>query len=60
MPLTNPAFMPERGKPAYHLRELTPEEVEQHRRLVAKMEQLRKNCSPPSGCDSVPAPSQEA
>lgn len=39
---TNPPFMPQKGRPAYHLRELTPEEVAQHRRMVEKMEQLKQ------------------
>lgn len=50
MPLTNPPFMPEKGKPAYHLRESTPEELELHRRLVEKMEKLRQ---PTGGQDDV-------
>jgi hypothetical protein len=41
MPLTNPPFLPEKDQPAYHLRDSTPEELEQHRRMVSKMEQLR-------------------
>ena len=62
MPLTNPPFMPQKGQPAYHLRESTVEELEQHRRMIAATEAMRpeKNCSNPSGCDSVPAPSEKA
>lgn len=43
--ITNPPFMPQKGQPAYHLRDSTPEELEQHRRMVAKMEQLRQENS---------------
>ena len=53
--ITNPPFMPQKGQPAYHLRDSTPEELEQHRRMVNKMEQLR-NCSASSRCDTLIAP----
>lgn len=39
--MTNPPFMREKGKPPYHLRESTPAELEQHRRMVDKQEALR-------------------
>jgi hypothetical protein len=36
--LTDPPFMPRKGEPAFHLRDTTPAESEQFRRMLARAE----------------------
>jgi hypothetical protein len=36
--LTDPPFMPQKGQPAFHLRDTTPAELEQFQRMLAKAE----------------------
>lgn len=40
--LTNPPFMRQPGQPPLHLRDLTPAEVEQWRRMLANYTRLHK------------------
>lgn len=38
----NIPFMPEKGKPPLHLRDWTPEEMEQFRRMIREAEERRR------------------
>ena len=42
MTLSNPPFLPEKGKPPLHLREWTEEERLAHMRMIAEQEKLRR------------------
>jgi hypothetical protein len=41
--MTDVPFMPIKGKPAYHLRESTPEEIDTHRKEIDSMERLKRD-----------------
>jgi hypothetical protein len=56
--VTNPPFTRDPKTPPFHLRETTPEEMDQWRRLVAKQESLHY-CGSPSCRDSVQPPARE-